>query len=592
MPAWLAQQSPILIFAAACAAAFAAQHWWLRKTQRARAPWLVWALAAVLLGLSWQLAEQAAARELAHVSGITQGFARLYGDEMEKRGHAKLPNDAAADDPLYLSLVATEKGWLALNPEVNDIYTLRKLPDGKNIFIVDSETDYDRNGLYDGEREQRTAVGEPYEVADDGLEQAFRGKANFYFQPVTDRWGTWVSAFVPLRDAAGRLDGVLGVDFDAHKFAAAIVNAKLGVLGLMALVQLALLAASTLNSVLRARIAERHAAEEALRRAHEELEARVVERTAELTVANAELQLEIAQRRQGQLALAEMNTQIGIVSHKAGMAEVANSVLHNVGNVLNSVNVSVSVVSERLRTTPIADLPNVIALLRVHAGDLGDYLTNDPTGRQVPGFLDMLAQHWATEHRELVGEIRRLQGSVQHIKEIVGRQQSLSRITGVIEEVHLPRLIEDALAIGGDALDKSRVAVRREFAATARVMCDRVKLTQILVNLFSNAGESLAATEAADRHITVRTVAHEDGGVAIHVSDNGQGIAPEVHERLFTYGFTTKKTGHGFGLHASALAARDMGGVLRAESGGLAHGATFIVELPPARAVEAQPLAA
>ena len=221
----------------------------------------------------------------------------------------------------------------------------------------------------------------------------------------------------------------------------------------------------------------------------------------------------------------------------------------------------------------------VIGLLRAHESDLGDYLTNDPMGRQVPGFLDMLAQHWTDEHGVLVGEIQRLQGSVQHIKEIVTRQQSLSGVSGVLEEVHLPALIDDALAIHRDALDKSRVFVRREFDHAPRVMCDRVKLTQILVNLVANAEESLAETATGERQITVR-IAQNGEGVEIQIIDYGRGIAPEVHDRLFTYGFTTKKTGHGFGLHASALAAQDMGGTLRAHRNGGERGATFIVELP------------
>ena len=592
MQTWLANQSQFLILATACVLAFGAQLWWLRKVRGARLPWLVWALAAALLCVSWQLAERAGAREHTHVQSVTLGFARLYADEMEKRGHANLANDVAQDDPLYLSLIATEKGWLALNPAVNDIYTIRKLPGGKNGFIVDSETDYDRNGAFDDEREQRTEVGEVYDEEVPGLERALQGEANFEFEPVTDRWGTWVSAYVPLHDSAGRVEGVLGVDFDAHKFAAAIAHAKFGVIGLMALVQAALLASSTLISVLRARIAERREAEESLRKAHEELEARVVERTAELTVANAELQSEVAQRKKAQQSLGEMNAQIGIVSHKAGMAEVANSVLHNVGNVLNSVNVSASVIAERLRKTPLADLPNVAGLVTANTGDLASYLADDPTGRQVPGFLKMLGEHWTAEHHDLVGEVQRLQGNVQHIKEIVGRQQSLTRVASVLEEVDLPALIEDALAIRGDALEKFRVQVRRDFGRTPPVTCDRVKLMQILVNLIANAGDSLAETVETGRELTVRTLPHSDGTFQIHVIDNGQGIAPEVREQLFTYGFTTKKNGHGFGLHSSALAAQDMGGALSARSDGVERGATFIVELPQTGTTAPLPIAA
>ena len=327
------------------------------------------------------------------------------------------------------------------------------------------------------------------------------------------------------------------------------------------------------NERLRLELSERILAQGRLREAHEKLEARVLQRTQELTT-------EVGERKQAQQALAEVNAKIAVVSRKAGMAEVANSVLHNVGNVLNSVNVSVSLVTERLRDTPLADLPNLAGLLRENAGGLGEYLTSDPKGRQVPAFVEMLAQHWSAEHGAMAGEMTRLQGSIQHIKEIVRRQQSLSGVSGMLEEALLPNLVEEALAIHADALEKSRVHVCRDFAGSPLIQCDRVKLSQILINLVANAEESLAESAAEARMLTVHTLRRADGGVEIHVTDNGRGIAPEVRERLFTYGFTTKKTGHGFGLHASALAARDMGGDLRAESAGLERGATFIMDLP------------
>ena len=338
------------------------------------------------------------------------------------------------------------------------------------------------------------------------------------------------------------------------------------------------------NKRLRLELSERKRAETELRTAHEELETRVSERTVQLMATNSDLQIEIARREQAQQALAEMNVQIAVVSRKAGMAEVANSVLHNVGNVLNSVNVSVSLVTERLRDTPIGDLPKVVRLLIANAGDLGTYLTSDPKGRQVPGFLEMLARHWTAEHSELVDEVERLQGNVQHIKDIVTRQQSLSGISGVLEEVYLPSLIDDALAMHDNALRKSRVAVRREFDKMPLAICDRAKLTQILVNLIANAEESLAQTAATERHLTLHTKTNGKRNIEIHVIDDGRGIAPEIRERLFTYGFTTKKNGHGFGLHASALAAQEMGGTLRAHYDDADLGATFIVELPLSRA--------
>ena len=265
MQNWLTDNSRFFILAGLCVVAFAAQYGWLRKMKFARLPWRMWILAVVVLGYGWYQSEQAGSQERERIRSVLQDFARLYGDEMEVRGHWKLSNNVARNDPLYLSLIETEKKWERMNPEVSNIYTLRKRPDGKNLFIVDSETDYNRNGKYDEKRGQRTPVGEVYDKADEGLERAFCGQANFDFVPITGRWGTWVSAFVPLHDPAGRIEGVLGVDFDVREFATAVANAQLRVMGLLAVGLLVLLGLGTLNAVLRAQIAERQQIEESLR---------------------------------------------------------------------------------------------------------------------------------------------------------------------------------------------------------------------------------------------------------------------------------------------------------------------------------------
>ncbi len=287
MQIWLAEQISFLIFVILCIAAFIIQYWWLQKVKFARLPWRVWIFAVLLLGVGWYLSEQAGHWEWNRIKSLTQDFARLYGDEMEKRGHWKLPSDVVGNDPLYLNLIETEKTWEKLNPDVSDIYTLRKLPNGKNVFIVDSETDYNHNGIYDGEREQRTPVGEVYDEPDAGLERAFRGEANFDFVPITDRWGTWISAFEPLHDPSGHVEAVLGVDFDARNFITAIRNAKLRLISLAALLELMLLGASTLNSVLRAQIIEREKSGESL-----QLLASAVENAREsVVITDAELNL-------------------------------------------------------------------------------------------------------------------------------------------------------------------------------------------------------------------------------------------------------------------------------------------------------------
>ncbi len=113
------------------------------------------------------------------------------------------------------------------------------------------------------------------------------------------------------------------------------------------------------------------------------------------------------------------------------------------------------------------------------------------------------------------------------------------------------------------------------------ILVDRHKLLQILVNLLSNARHALMESGREDKVLTLRIEpgARQDR-LRIAVSDNGVGIPAENLHRLFSQGFTTKKSGHGFGLHISALAAAEMGGTLTCESAGSGHGATFSLELP------------
>lgn len=265
MENWTGHNSLLVIFGALWILAFAAHYFWLRKNSLPRPPWILWLIAIALLVFGISESKRAGDREHENVRRLTEDFARLYGSEMEESGHWKLPNNAPANDPLFLTLIEKEKAWEKLNPDVADIYTIRKRSDGTNIFIVDSETDYDHNGKYEGEREQRTDIGEVYDKFDQGLEDALRGKANFDLIPVTDRWGTWISAFVPMYAPSGKLDAVLGVDFDAEKFDRAIVNAQLRVLAIVAVLLLILLASSVLNTLQRAQIEERNKTEEKLR---------------------------------------------------------------------------------------------------------------------------------------------------------------------------------------------------------------------------------------------------------------------------------------------------------------------------------------
>jgi PAS domain S-box-containing protein len=293
---------------------------------------------------------------------------------------------------------------------------------------------------------------------------------------------------------------------------------------------------------------------------------------------------DVTERKRAEAELARLHKELLEASRQAGMAEVANSVLHNVGNVLNSVNVSATLVADRLRNSALKDLPPAIALVREHEADVGGFFKNDPRGRQLPGFLDLLARHWTEEQAALLKETETLAGHVQHIKQVVKRQQALSGLSGLVESITVTEIVEDALEINAASLAKAGVRVQRQLTDLPPLLLDKVKIEQILVNLIRNAQEALVEAGRPDKCIRVRTEIEIGDTLNIDVADNGPGIPPEVMARLFTHGFTTKKSGHGFGLHASFLAAREMGGSLVAHSEGRGAGARFTLQLPARQA--------
>jgi len=296
----------------------------------------------------------------------------------------------------------------------------------------------------------------------------------------------------------------------------------------------------------------------ALESARDHLEARVEERTQELESIHKQL---IDASRQG------------------GMAEIATNVLHNVGNVLNSVNVSSGLIVERVKRSSTPGLARVVDLLGQHTHDLGHFITHDPRGKHVPAHLAQLSQHLTAEQGAIVNELDSLRRNVEHIKEIVAMQQNYAKVGGVKEMINVVELVEDGMCLNEGGLRRHGVEVVREFEAVPPMNAEKHKILQILVNLLSNAKYACQESTRSDKQLKVR-VANGQGRITISVTDNGIGIPPENMIRIFNHGFTTRKDGHGFGLHSGALAAREMGGSLSVVSPGPGQGATFTLELP------------
>ncbi len=292
---------------------------------------------------------------------------------------------------------------------------------------------------------------------------------------------------------------------------------------------------------------------------------------------------DVTELKRAEEALVQAHEDLVKASRLAGMAEIATGILHNVGNVLNSVNVSTTLIHEQVKKSRVSSLGRVVALLEEHRTDLGTYLTVDPKGTQLPGYLASLARHLETEREELLREIRGLADSVDHVKQIVAMQQAYAKAGGVLELLALPELVEDALRLNAARVAKAGIEVVRRFDDVPSVLVDRHRTLQILVNLVTNAVHAIHESATASGRVVVGLSWDGANRVRLSVEDNGRGIAPDHLHRVFQHGFTTRKDGHGFGLHSGALAAKEMGGSLSVHSAGPGLGATFVLELPAGR---------
>jgi two-component system, sensor histidine kinase ChiS len=256
-------------------------------------------------------------------------------------------------------------------------------------------------------------------------------------------------------------------------------------------------------------------------------------------------------------------------SRQAGMAEVATNILHNVGNVLNSVNVSSRLILDKVERSKVTGITKAVTLLEAHKSDLPGFFENRLTGQRLLDYLSKLDAYLAQEQVEIQNEVRTLLSNILHIKKIVAMQQSYARVSESLETLNVEDLVEDAVQLNCGALETCRIKVVREYSEKQPILVDKHKVLQILVNLVRNAMQAFADSEGKDKQITLRIT-----------NENRIGIPKENMDRIFGHGFTTRKDGHGFGLHSGALTAKELGGTLTVFSEGSGRGSTFTLELP------------
>ena len=288
---------------------------------------------------------------------------------------------------------------------------------------------------------------------------------------------------------------------------------------------------------------------------------------------------DITSQKETEQELEVTHKQLLDASRQAGMAEIATNVLHNVGNVLNSINVSILQTTETAQGLKIDNLKKIAVMLQDNA-DNSKFLTEDEKGKRIPEYLSLVSEELATDRNTINDELESTRGHVQHIKMIVSMQQEYATGSQVIEQVDLAKVLNDAIKMSSGSLERHRISLVREFEPGIQIMLDKHRVIQILVNLIRNAKHAVQDLDLDPRMIKVAVSQPNEETVTIKIIDNGIGISAENMVNLFNHGFSTKSKGHGFGLHSGANSAKDLGGSLTAHSDGPGKGSTFTLTLP------------
>ncbi len=294
--------------------------------------------------------------------------------------------------------------------------------------------------------------------------------------------------------------------------------------------------------------------------------------------------VDVTRRREAEQVNNEMHKMMLEASRQAGMAEVATGVLHNVGNVLNSLNVAAKLLSERLQKSRFDKLCQATDLLKEHLPDNPEFFTTDSRGQALPGYLADLSRYLREEQGRLSETTSDMIQRIEHIRDMIMLQQMHSAVRPLLESLDLATVVDEAVRLEMSVYGSHQeIRIERQYADLPQVYLPRSLLLQILVNLVANACQAMAKTPDEARLLTLRVGPLGEEKVRISVEDNGCGIDARHLTKIFKQGYTTKKDGHGFGLHHASLLAADMGGELRAESDGLGKGARFMLDLPAAK---------
>ncbi|CDZ78321.1 Sensor protein FixL [Legionella massiliensis] len=269
-------------------------------------------------------------------------------------------------------------------------------------------------------------------------------------------------------------------------------------------------------------------------------------------------------------------------SRSAGIAEIATSILHNIGNVLNSINTSVAILSENHRDSHLNQLHRLLEILQENKTSLDYYFNQDERGKLFIPYFEKLVAQLQNEKEQMQEELKHLTKNLIHVNQVIAAQQLSGKPSSlIVEPIELEELIEDIVLLYASQLRKLDIKVERMYSITPLFLSTRAKIQQILINLIKNAIDSLMTSKLKERRLVIKTEELNPAkNIGIIVNDNGMGIAKDDLEKIFSFGFSTKLEGHGYGLHNCAILANELGGKLYVQSNGPQQGASFVLELP------------
>jgi PAS domain S-box-containing protein len=597
MLTFLSHNRDYAIFAGVALVAFAILAWALARSRKgARLPGYIWLLTGLILVAGWWRVQEADDEQRDEIVRLVRAMAPTYAREMARNGHAQLTLETKPDDPLYQKLRKMEDEWMGDNPSAHDIYTMRLLPDGKKVFIVDSDTDYNHDGTV-AENEEGAALGDAYEEVDEGLDEAFRGHANFDFEPITDKWGTWVGAWTPIYGADGKLEAVLGIDYDAGEWLSAIASARRERIVQLALFLATIGAAGWAIGALRADLARREAIEEGLRQSQERWNLTVEQMPLAFTEWDPQGKIigwnPAAERIFGYSASEVRGKGLDLIvppSAREHVDQIWRELLQRSGGV-HGTNENLTregrLITCEWFNTPVTDRQgNVISILSL-AQDITQRLSLEQQilqshKMQAIGLLAAGIAHDFNNiltiiqgHAELllgqedlpaVGreDVERIAIAAERAANLTRQLLTFSRRQAMFARpVQLNQVMAGASEMLGRVLGAD-IRLHCEFApALPTVEADPSMLDQIITNLAVNARDAMpkgGVLTLATRLAEIReetTARHPEAwlgpAVCLRVSDTGCGIPAEKLPHIFEPFFTTKEVGKGTGLGLAAV---------------------------------------